>query len=160
MLYCISNATIQEIEVFHMQIVFVTIDNWSIVNCCKSHLNFSFDFTIQIIKDHYDHFCTLLYHIICNLSNFYLVLHVHVLNNKLNKIVNIFLFSTVCTISCLSFYIQLNWSYMNVIKFCEWRSPFLWCVHETGEYWLSINLSGRERNSERIVPSYKLKKKT
>lgn len=30
---------------------------------------------------------------------------------------------------------------MNVIKFCEWRSPFLWCVHETGEYWLSINLS-------------------
>lgn len=141
MLYCISNATIQEIEVFHMQIVFVTIDNWSIVNCCKSHLNFSFDFTIQIIKDHHDHFCTLLYHIICNLSNFYLVLHVHVLNNKLNKIVNIFLFSTVCTISCLSFYIQLNWSYMNVIKFCEWRSPFLWCVHETGEYWLSINLS-------------------
>lgn len=92
MLYCISNATIQEIEVFHMQIVFVTIDNLSIVNCCKSHLNFSFDFTIQIIKDHYDHydhFCTLLY-IICNLSNFYLVLHVHVLNNKLNKIVNIF----------------------------------------------------------------------
>lgn len=100
MLYCISNATIQEIEVFHMQIVFVTIDNLSIVNCCKSHLNFSFDFTIQIIKDHYDHFCTLLYHIICNLSNFYSVLHVHVLNNKLNKIVNIF-----CSVRYVQFHV-------------------------------------------------------
>lgn len=57
------------------------------------------------MKDYYDYFCILLYYIICNLFNFYLVLYVYVLNNKLNKIVNIFLFSMVCIILCLLFYI-------------------------------------------------------
>lgn len=46
MLFCKPNTSIRLIEVFHMEIVpvFVTIDNFSIVVCCDSHLKFSFDF--------------------------------------------------------------------------------------------------------------------